>query len=154
MHSLLHGRLIHINLLEAARECVIFFEHATEFIEGGRPDTLQLTTGQGRLEEVGRIQRAARCGARTNDGVYFIDEQNPVRVVLHLFEHGLQALLEITAILGASQQSTHIERIDDSILQNLGHITLSHAPSQTLGNGGLANTRFADQQRIVFATTA
>ncbi len=41
-HGLLHRRLLHVDLLEAARQRVILFEHAAEFGVGGRADALQL----------------------------------------------------------------------------------------------------------------
>ena len=82
---------------------MVFFEHTTVLIEGGCTDTFQLTTGQGRLEQVRCIQRTARCGARTNDGVNFVDEQNPIGIILHLFEYCFKTLLKVAAILGAGQ---------------------------------------------------
>jgi hypothetical protein len=66
----------------------------------------------------------------------------------------LETLLEVTAILGAGQQSAHVKRVHHGILQNLGHIALRHTPSETFGNSGLANTGFTHQQRIIFAATA
>src|SRR5699024_2264484 len=55
-----HRGLDHVYLLEAARQRRVFFKDAAEFGEGGRAYALELAAGQRRLEQVGRIQGAAR----------------------------------------------------------------------------------------------
>ena len=48
-----------------------------------------------------------------------VDEQDRVRVVLQLLQHGFQPLLEIAAVLGAGQQCAHVERIHARLLKYL-----------------------------------
>jgi hypothetical protein len=59
---------------------------------------------------------------RPDDGVDLVDEQDAVRIVLELLEHGFEALLEIAAVFGAGQQCAHVERIHHGILQDFRHI--------------------------------
>ncbi len=59
-----------------------------------------------------RIHRAARRGTGADDGVDLVDEQDRARLLLELADHRLQALLEIAAVLGASDQRAKIERPD------------------------------------------
>ena len=75
-------------------------------------------------------------------------------MVFQLLQHRLQTLLEIAAVLGAGQQCAHVQRIDDGLSQHVGHIALSDAPSQAFGDGCLAHTRLAHQQRVVLAAAA
>ena len=92
------------------RDRAASFEDATVFREGGRAYATQLAAGQRGLEQVGRIERAARGRTGTNQGVDFVDEQNRVRLVLERLEHALEALLEIATVLGAGQQRAHVQQ--------------------------------------------
>jgi len=73
--------LDHVDLLEAPRQGMVFFEYAAVFEIGGGADALQLAVGERRLEQVGGIQCAARGGAGADHGVDFVDEQDRVRIV-------------------------------------------------------------------------
>jgi hypothetical protein len=154
VHRLLHRGLDHVHLLEAARQRRVFLEDATVLGEGGGADALELAAGQRRLEQVGRVQRAARGRTGTDQGVDLVDEQDGVGLVLERLEHALEALLEVAAVLGAGQQRAHVERIHVGLGQDLGHVLLGDAPGQALGNGGLAHAGLAHQQRVVLAAAA
>ncbi len=154
VHGLGHGGLDHIDLLETPRQRRILFEDAAVLGEGGRADALELAAGQRRLEQVGRVQRAARGGARADQRVDFVDEQDGVGPVLERLEHALEALLEITTVLGARQQRAHVQRIDHGFGQHLGHLALGDAPGQAFGDRRLAHAGLADQQRVVLAAAA
>ena len=64
-------------------------------------------------------------------------------------QHGLQALLELAAILGAGDQRAHVERQQLLVLEALGHVALDDALRQAFGDGGLADAGLADQDGIV-----
>ena len=83
-----------------------------------------------------------------------VDEHDGVWIVAQLLDDALEALLEITAILGASQQGTHVQRIDVGLGENLRDVAFNNPPGQAFGNGRLADPGFADQQRIVLAPAA
>jgi hypothetical protein len=108
LHAVGHGRLDHVDLLEAPRQRTILFEHAAEFLEGGGANATQLPGRQRRLDQVGRIHGAAGRRTRTDDGVDFIHEQDRLGVFLQLRDDGFQALLEITAVLGARNQRAKV----------------------------------------------
>src|SRR5699024_221468 len=93
LDGLLHRRLGYINFLEATRQGVVFFENSAVFRVSGRTQTLELTRGQRRLEQVGRIQRAARRRTGADQRVDFVDKQNGLGSFLELLEHRFQALL-------------------------------------------------------------
>src|SRR5450830_3763 len=154
LNGLLDSRLVDVDLLEATRQSVVFFKDAAEFGVSGRTDALQLTAGQCRLQQIRCIQRATRSRTGADYGVDFVDKENAVRAVLQLLEDGFQALLKIAAILGAGQQSAHVERIHDGVLEDLRHIALRDAPCRAFGDGSLADAGFADQQWVVLAAAA
>ena len=149
-----HRRLDHVDLLEAARQRVVLLEDAAVFLVGGRADAAQLAAGQHRLDQVGGIHDAAGGGAGADHGVDLVDEQDGARLLLQLGDHGLQALLEVAAILGAGDQRAHVERVDRAVRQHLGHLALDDQPRQALGDRGLADAGLADVQRVVLAAPA
>ena len=76
------------------------------------PMRVQLAAGQHRLEQVGGVHGAlGRAGA--DDGVQLVDEEDDLAVgVLDLLEHGLEALLELAAELGAGDERAQVEGHD------------------------------------------
>ena len=63
-------------------------------------------------------------------------------------------MLEIASVLGACQQSAHVQGIHNRFGQDFRHVFLGDAPSQTFGNGCFANASLTHQQGVVFATAA
>jgi hypothetical protein len=67
-----HRRLVHVDLLEAARQRAVLFEMLTEFLVGGRAHAAQLAALQRGFQQVrgihraarGRTRRRSRCGSR------------------------------------------------------------------------------------------
>src|SRR5438034_832441 len=53
------GRLRDVDLLKAPRQRVIFFEDDPIFVVGCRPDALERTTVERRLEQIRRVERTA-----------------------------------------------------------------------------------------------
>ena len=66
-----------------------------------------------------------------------------------LLEHGLEAVLELAAVLGAGDQRAEVERDHALVLQALGHVAGDDALGQPFDDGGLAHARLADQHRVV-----
>src|SRR5579862_8537144 len=83
-----------------------------------------------------------------------VDEQNRLRIFGKLLQYGLEPLLEITAVLRSREERAHVERVDLELLQELGHVGFVDATREPFGDGRFADTRLADQQRIVLAAPA
>ena len=66
-----------------------------------------------------------------------------------LLEHGLQALLELAAVLRARDERAHVERDDPLVLQAFGHVAPHDAAGQPLDDGRLADAGLADEHRVV-----
>ncbi len=146
--------LHHIDFLETTRQRVIFFENAPELGVRGCSDAFELPGRQRWLEQVGRVQRSARRRPSADQRVNLVDEQDRVRIFGKLFENRLEPLFEITAVLGASKQRAHVQRINLRAQQDFRHATLNNTPRKPLGDGGFANTGLTNQQRIVLAPPA
>ena len=147
-------RLADVDLLETPRQRVVLFEHAAVFRVGRRADALDLAVGEGGLQQVRRVERPTRRRAGADQRVDLVDEQDRVRRLGELLDDGLQALFEITAVLGAGEQRAHVEREDAGVGQHLGDLALDDAARQPFGDRGLADTGLADQQRVVLAPPA
>ena len=66
-----------------------------------------------------------------------------------LLEDGLEAVLELAAVLGARDERAEVERDHLLVLQRLGHVALHHALGEALDDRGLADARLADQHGVV-----
>ena len=82
-----------------------------------------------------------------------IDEQDDFTVrLLDLFEHGLQAVLKLAAVLSASHQGAHVQLDKVAVAQRAGHVAGHNTLGDALDDSGLAHARFTDQYRIVLGT--
>src|SRR3954454_6727427 len=143
-HGFLYAGLDDIDLLEAPRQGVILLEDAAVLGVRRSTDAREVSGRQRGLEQIGRIQRAARSRTGTNQRVNLVDEQDRVGVIQQLFAPRLQALLEIAPVLRAGQQRAHIERVYLTTRKNVGNTALNDAACQPFGDGGLAHARFTD----------
>ena len=113
-----------------------------------------LPAGERRLQQVGRVHRAAAGGAGADHGVDLVDEQDRAAHRLEFGRHRLQPLLEIAAIARAGQQRAHVEREDGGVVQHFRHFALDDAPRQAFGDRGLADAGIADIERVVLGAPA
>jgi len=83
---------------------------------------------------------------------HLVDEQDDVAGRLgNLLEDGLEPFLELAAVLGPGNQGAHIQLDNALLLQTFRYVTVHNALRQTLGDGGLADARLADEGRVVLA---
>ena len=106
-----------------------------------------------RLEDVGRVQRALG-GARADQGVQLVDEDDGVLVFHQLFHDGLEALLKLAAVLGAGDDEREIQAQDALVGQEAGHFAVGDALREAFDDGCLADAGFADEDGIVFGAAA
>ncbi|MCY1171418.1 hypothetical protein D9M73_115280 [compost metagenome] len=154
LDGILDRRLVDVDLLEAPQQRAVLLEMVAELLIRRRTDAADRPARQSRLEQVGRIHRAAAGGTSADHGVDLIDKQDRVRQLFKLVDDGLQPLLKITAIARAGEQRAHVERIDDRGQQHLGHFALDDLARQPLGNRGLAHAGIAHIKRVVLGTAA
>jgi hypothetical protein len=137
------------HLLEAPLQRRILLHVLAVFVERGRADAVQLAARQRRLEHVAGVHRALGL-AGADHGVQLVDEQDDLALVLgQVAQHGLQALLELAAELGAGDERAHVQRQHALAAQALRDLVVDDALGQAFGDRGLAHARFADQHRVV-----
>src|SRR5437016_939786 len=148
LHGVLDGGLLDADLLEAALERCVALQVLAVLVEGRRADRLQLAAGQRRLQDRGGVDRALG-GARADEVVQLVDEQDDVAALGDLLHHLLQALLELAAVLRPGDQRREVQRVDLLALQQLGHVGVRDPLGEALDHGGLADAGLADQHGVV-----
>src|ERR1700722_18401650 len=71
-----------------------------------------------------------------------------------LFHDGLQPLFELATIFCSGNDQGKIERQDSLVREKRGNFAVGDALCQSLDDGSLADTGFADQHGIVFSSAA
>ena len=111
------GRL-DLDRLEAAVEGAVLLDVLAVLVERGRADALELAARERGLEDVGGVHRALG-GAGADDRVQLVDEEDDVPGALDLVHHGLDALLELAAVLGAGDHEREVEGDDLLVEEDL-----------------------------------
>ena len=144
-----HAGFAHENNLEAALQRSVFLDVLAVFVERGCANGSKFAARQLRLQHVGGVNRAFR-GSGSDQRVQFIDEQNDLPLgLLDLFQHGLEAIFKLAAILRAREHGSQVERHDTLVLQLLRHVTGNDALRQALDDGRLAHAGLADEDGVV-----
>jgi hypothetical protein len=97
-----------------------------------------------------RVHRALG-GAGADQRVQLVDEQDDLPFGRgDLLQHGLQALLELAAVLRAGDhERPRSSDMTALVLQALGHVAGDDALGEPLDDGGLADAGLADEHRVV-----
>ena len=111
-----HAGLFHADRLEAALESLILLDILAVLVEGGGADDLDLTAGEGGLEDIARVHGTLALTGGGN-GVDLVNEQDDVAGGLDLTQQALDPLLELAAELGAGHEAGQIQQKDFLILQ-------------------------------------
>ncbi|MOA09886.1 hypothetical protein D3C78_1297470 [compost metagenome] len=82
-----------------------------------------------------------------------VDEQDRLWPFTQFVEQRLEALLEVTTVLGAGQQRTEVQGVDHALRQQVRHLAIDDSLGQAFRNGRLADTGLTDQQRVILAAT-
>ncbi len=145
----LDRRLADEDRLEAALERGVLLDVLLVLVERRRADRAQLATGEHRLEQVGGVD-GALGGARSDDRVQLVEEQDDRAARLgDLLQDGLQALLELAAVLRAGDERADVERDDAPLAQGLGHVAGDDPLGEPFDDRGLADARLPDQDGVV-----
>ena len=83
-----------------------------------------------------------------------IDEQDDLALgFLHFFEHGLQAVLELAAVLGAGDQRAHVELDEVAVAQGARYVAGHDSLGDTFDDGSFTDARLADEHGVVLGAT-
>jgi hypothetical protein len=141
----------HVDFLEAPAQGLVLVEDAAVLVEGGGADTAQATRTQQWLEQVTGIHDAPGGSTGSYNGVYLVDEQDRVIPFLELCQQTLETFFEIPPVLGARQQGAQVQGIHHAVFQHCGYFAVDDFLGQPLDDGGLTDTGFPHQQRVVLA---
>ena len=151
--GVLDGRLGDHNGLETTGERRVLLDVLAVFVERGRTDRVQVAAGERRFEDVAGVH-GALGGTRAHNGVELIDEQDDLAFgLLHFLEHGLQAVLELAAVLGTGDQRAHVELDEVAVAQRARHVAGHDTLGDALDDGRFTDTRLADEHRVVLGAT-
>ena len=152
LDRVLDARLLDIDGLEATLEGRVLGEVLAEFLGRGGADNLEGTAREHGLEHGARVDGAlGRTG--TDDGVHLVNKQDDVVSFGGLLDYVLEALLKLTAILGARDQTRQVERPDVLVHKVLGHVAGSDLLCQALDDGRLAHAGVTQDKRVVLGAT-
>ena len=150
--GVLRRRLADVHLLEAAFQGWVLLDVLAVLVQGGRADQAQLTAGEQRLDHVAGVHCRVAAGASADDGVQLVDEGDDLAVgFLDLVEDGLQALLELAAVLRAREHRAQVQGNQLLTLQGLRDVARDDAAGQSLDDRGLTHARFADEHGVIFS---
>jgi hypothetical protein len=136
--------------LEAALERGVLFDVLAVFVERGGADGAQFAAGELGFEQVAGIDRALG-GARADDGVQLVDEQNDAALGIgHFLEECLEAVFEFAAVFGTGDHGAEVHGDDPFVLERIGHVAGDDAAGEAFDDGGFADAGLADEHRVVF----
>jgi hypothetical protein len=86
--------------------------------------------------------------------VQLVDEHDDVRVLGELLHDRLEALFELTAILGAGDDQRDVEGEDALVGEEMRHVAVDDLLREPFDDGRLADTRLADEHGVVLGAAA
>ena len=149
LNGLVNGRLVDSNRLETAFQRRILFDILAVFFKCCCTDHLDLATGKRRFQNVRRIHRAFGISC-ADQIVNLVNKQDDVSLLLYLCDQTLDTAFELPTELCSGNQRGQIQQVYLLVFQVHRNISGMNPQSDSLGDGGFADTRFTDQTRIVF----
>ena len=151
--GVLHRGLTDVDLLEAPLQGRVLLDALAVLVQRGGANHAQLTACQHGLEHVPGVHGALAGGSGTHDGVQLVDEGDDLALgVLDLVEDGLEALLELTAVLGPGNHRGQVQGDDLPPPEGVRHVTGDDALGEPLDDCGLADAGLTDEHRVVLGT--
>ena len=152
-NSILDGRSLDLDRLEATLQGGILLDVFAVFVERRRADALEFAAAEGRLDDVGSVH-GPLSGSCTDDRVELVDEEDDVLVLADLVHDRLDPLLELAAVFRTRHHEGEVEGDDALVGEKLGYVARDNFLREALGNGGLPDAGLADENRVVLATAA
>ena len=135
--------------LEAPLECGVGLDVLAVLVERRRADGAELAACEHRLQEVGGVD-GALGSAGSDDRVELVDEEDDAAGgLLDLVQDGLQALLELAAVLGAGEEGADVERDHAAVAKRVRDVAVDDSLGEALDDRGLAHAGLADQDGVV-----
>ena len=153
LDGLLIGRLLHIDRLEAAFQCSVFFKMLPVLVQRGCTNDLHFALCQSRLQDIGCID-GAFCSAGTDHGMDLIHEEDDLAIFLHFIDHAFHALFKITTVFRTCNHCRKIQGKDPLSGNRSYDLACHDLLRQSFSNTRLTNAWFSDQTWIVLCSSA
>ncbi len=147
------ARRVDLDRLEAPLERAVLLDVLAVLGRRGRADAADLAATERRLQDVGGVERPfGRAGP--DQRVQLVDEHDDVRVLGELLHDRLEALFELTAVLGAGDDQRDVEREQALVGQEVRHVAVDDLLRQPFDDRGLADAGLADEHGVVLGAAA
>ena len=148
-YCVLDGGFVDHNGLETALKSGVLFNIFAVFVERSCADAVQLAPCKHGLQKVTCVHAALGLACADYCVQLIDEEQYPALGFLYLFEHSLESLFKLAAVLCAGDKRTHIKAENSLVFKSLGHIAAYYSLRETLGDSGLADAGLADKHGVV-----
>jgi hypothetical protein len=147
------GRARDLHALEPPLEAPVTLDVLA--VLGGRrgADALDLAARQRGLEDVGGVE-GALGRPRPDQRMELVDEDDDVGVLGELLHDGLEALFELSAVLGAGHDERDVEGQDALVGEEQRHVAVDDLVRESLDDRGLSDAGLADEHRVVLGPPA
>ena len=150
LDRLLDGGLADQHRLEPPLERRVLLDVLAVLVDRRRADHVELAARERGLQHVrGVHRRPRRAPAPTTVCSSSMKTISWSLLSRDLVDHGLQALLELAAVLRAGDHPGQVERDQPSPGERLGNLVVHDALGDALDDRGLADAGVADQHRVV-----
>ena len=141
--------LVYHNGLETTLKSGVLFNIFAVFVERSCADAVQLAPCKHGLQKVTCVHAALGLACADYCVQLIDEEQYPALGFLYLFEHSLESLFKLAAILCAGDKRTHIKAENSLVFKPLGHIAADYSLRKALGDSSLADAGLADKHGVV-----
>ena len=139
--------------LEASFQSTVFLDILPVFVEGRRPDTLNLPSRQRRFQHICRIQATSRPSGSYN-GMNLVDKKDNIFVFSQFVQNGFHPLFKLSPVFRTCNNRRDIQSYYPLIEQYPWHFFPDDTDRQPFGNSRFTDPRFSDQHRIIFLPPA
>ena len=150
--GLWNAGLAHKDLCEPTFERGILLDVLAVFREGRRTDTAKLATSKQRLQQICGVHAPTFGAATGHDEVQLVNEEDDAgalfRGFLDFVEDGLDTFFVFALVLGASHESTHVQRVQASE-EGSRDVAVDDTLGKPFRDGGLADTGLTNENGVV-----
>ena len=146
--GLLDVSRFHDNLLESPVKSPVLFHDFGELVHSSGSDALELTAGQGRLEDVRRIQASLRA-AGSDNCVELVYEEDNVRIRAGLPDYRFETLLEIPTVLRSGDDRRYVQGNQSFLGQGRGYASACYPQSDPFDYRRLPHPGLTNQHRVI-----
>ena len=125
----------------------------SELVQSSSADTLNFSPCKGRLKHI-RCIDSALGSAGSHERMKLVNEQNNVLGPSDFVNNCLYSLFELPAIFRPGHHHRQVKHHNPLALEDFRHLLVDYLLAQALDNCGLADTCFAQQNRVVFRAPA